>query len=65
MEKQQEYKNAQKSHIDYIQACSIRELLETINWHNVKYPENAILREDIVEILKEGETFIMLYYTNI
>lgn len=58
----QEYKTAQKTQITYIQATSLRELLDNVNSHNSEHPENAILKEDIVEILKEEETFIMLYY---
>lgn len=58
----QECKTVQKIQMDYIQASSLRELLNKVNSHNNKYPECAILKEDIVEILKEEETFIMLYY---
>ena len=52
----------QKTRIDYMQATSLRELLDNVNTHNKEYPENAILKEDIVRILKEEGTFIMLYY---
>jgi hypothetical protein len=45
-----------------MQATSLRELLNNVNTHNKEYPENAILKEDIVRILKEEGTFIMLYY---
>jgi hypothetical protein len=45
-----------------MQATSLRELLDNVNIHNKEYPENAILKEDIVKILKEEGTFIMLYY---
>lgn len=58
----QECKTVQKIQMDYIQASSLRELLNKVNSHNNEYPERAILKEDIVEILKEEETFIMLYY---
>lgn len=58
----QECKTVQKIQMDYIQASSLRELLNKVNSHNNEYPECAILKEDIVEILKEEETFIMLYY---
>lgn len=58
----QECKTVQKIQMDYIQASSLRELLNKVNSHNSEYPECAILKEDIVEILKEEETFIMLYY---
>ena len=61
MKKQESEKNV-KTWIDYIQASSLRELLNNINSHNKEYPENAILKEDIVEIFKEEGTFIMLYY---
>lgn len=58
----QECKTVQKIQMDYIQASSLRELLNKVNNYNNEYPESAILKEDIVEILKEEETFIMLYY---
>lgn len=57
-----ENQTVQKTRIDYIQATSLRELLDNVNIHNKEYPENAILKEDIVKILKEEGTFIMLYY---
>ncbi len=58
----QEDKTVQKIQMDYIQASSLRELLNKVNSHNNEYPECAILKDDIVKILKEEETFIMLYY---
>ena len=57
-----ENQTVQKTRIDYTQATSLRELLDNVNTHNKEYPENAILKEDIVRILKEEGTFIMLYY---
>lgn len=57
-----ENQTVQKTRIDYMQATSLRELLDNVNTHNTEYPENAILKEDIVRILKEEGTFIMLYY---
>lgn len=57
-----ENQTVQKTRIDYMQATSLRELLDNVNTYNKEYPENAILKEDIVEILKEEGTFIMLYY---
>ena len=57
-----ENQTVQKTRIDYMQATSLRELLDNVNTHNKEYPENAILKEDIVRILKEEGTFIMLYY---
>lgn len=53
---------AKKTVVDYLQAHSIRELLERVNTHNVNCPNSLILKEDIVDILKEGDTFILLYY---
>lgn len=57
-----ENQTVQKTRIDYMQATSLRELLDNVNTHNKEYSENAILKEDIVRILKEEGTFIMLYY---
>ena len=57
-----ETQTVQKTRIDYMQATSLRELLDNVNTHNKEYPENAILKEDIVKILKEEGTFIILYY---
>ena len=57
-----ENQTVQKTRIDYMQATSLRELLDNVNTHNKEYPDNAILKEDIVRILKEEGTFIMLYY---
>lgn len=51
-----------KKEIDYIQAHSLRDLLVTLNDWNSKYPDNVILKEDIVQIMKEEGTFILLYY---
>lgn len=51
-----------KTEIDYIQAHSLRDLLEAINEWNTKYPNGAILKEDIVQIMREEETYILLYY---
>lgn len=52
-----------KIQLDYMQAHSLRELLTKINVHNSECPvENLILKEDIVDILNEEGTFILLYY---
>lgn len=51
-----------KKEIDYIQAHSLRDLLAAVNRWNSKYPDSAILKEDIVQIMKEEDTFILLYY---
>lgn len=57
-----ENQTVQKTRIDYMQATSLRELLDNVNTHNKEFPESVILKEDIVKILKEEGTFIMLYY---
>lgn len=57
-----ENQTVQKTKIDYIQATSLRKLLDNVNTYNKEFPESAILKEDIVKILKEEGTFIMLYY---
>lgn len=52
-----------KIQLDYILAHSIRDLLTKVNAHNTQCPASeAILKEDIVDILKEEDTFILLYY---
>ena len=51
-----------KKEIDYIQAHSLRDLLEAVNEWNSKYPDSAILKDDIVQIMNEEGTFILLYY---
>ena len=52
-----------KKQLDYILAHSIRDLLTKVNAHNTQCPASeAILKEDIVDILKEEDTFILLYY---
>lgn len=54
--------NTKKHQIDFIQAHSLRDLLMQVNNHNIEKPESLILKENIVEILKEEDTFILLYY---
>lgn len=51
-----------KTHIDYLQASSLRGLLETVNHINEKFPNNPILKDDIVSIQKGEENYILLYY---
>lgn len=52
-----------KIQLDFIQAHSLRDLLTKVNVHNSQCPsENVILKEDIVDIMKEEDTFILLYY---
>jgi hypothetical protein len=49
-----------KQRLSALQAHSLRELVEQINRNNLG--ENKILKEDIVQILKENEIYILLYY---
>lgn len=51
-----------KTQIDFIEASSLRRLLNRVNVHNTECPNNPILKEDVVAVLKEEGTFIMLYY---
>lgn len=51
-----------KNQIDYLQAHSLRDLLNRVNTHNIQCPDCPILKDDIVDILKEEDTFILLYY---
>lgn len=51
-----------KTQIDYFQAHSLRDLLMKVNHYNEGNPSAPILREDIVDILKEEDTYILLYY---
>lgn len=52
----------QKLFMDYIQAPSLRKLLAIVNKRNKDFPDNAILKDDIVQIMKNGEDYILLYY---
>lgn len=51
-----------KTQIDYLESHSLSGLLNQVNEYNKNYPDSAILKDDIVEILKEEDTFILLYY---
>lgn len=49
-----------KKTLAVLQAHSLRDIVDTINQQNkTDFP---ILREDIVSLLKEDETYFMLYY---
>lgn len=52
----------QKTQIDYMQAYTLRELLAQVNTHNEEYPESPILKDDIVNIRKEDNIYLLLYY---
>lgn len=52
----------EKKQLDFMQCHSLRGLIGMVNQHNENNPSSPILKEDVVEILKEEETFILLYY---
>ena len=52
----------QKTELSYIQANSLSNVLATVNKLNSDYPDNPILKDDIVQIMKNGEDYILLYY---
>lgn len=52
----------QKTELSYIQADSLRKMLAVVNIHNSSFPDNPILKDDIVQIMKNGEDYILLYY---
>lgn len=52
----------QKLFMDYIQTSSLRELLAMANKHNKDFPDNPILKDDIVQIINNGGDYILLYY---
>lgn len=47
---------------DYLQAHSLRELLDQLNKFNEKSPGYPIQKEDIVHIFHEEGTYILIYY---
>lgn len=54
--------NKRKSQIDYLQASSLRDLISQVNNINEAFPICPILKEDIVSIMKENDTFLLIYY---
>lgn len=50
-----------KKKIDYLQASSLSELLDLLNWYN-EHEDIPILKDDIVQIFNDGGTYILLYY---
>lgn len=52
----------QKTQIDYMQAYTLRDLLAQVNTHNEEYPDSPILKDDIVNIRKEDNIYLLLYY---
>lgn len=51
-----------KSEMAYMMDNSLGGLIRKVNEHNNNFPDNLILKEDIIQIMKEEGTFIMLYY---
>lgn len=52
----------QKTELSYIQANSLSNVLAIVNKLNNDFPDNPILKEDIVQIMKNSEDYILLYY---
>lgn len=52
----------QKTELGYIQANSLSNVLAIVNKLNSDFPDNPILKDDIVQIMKNGEDYILLYY---
>ena len=57
-----EMTQTQKTELSYIQANSLSNVLAIVNKLNSDYPDNPILEDDIVQIMKNGEDYILLYY---
>lgn len=57
-----EMTQTQKTELSYIQANSLSNVLAIVNKLNSDYPNNPILKDDIVQIMKNGEDYILLYY---
>lgn len=52
----------QKTELGYIQANSLSNVLAIVNKLNSNFPDSPILKDDIVQIMKNGEDYILLYY---
>lgn len=57
-----EVTQAQKTELSYIQANSLSNILAIVNKLNRDFPDSPILKDDIVQIMKNGEDYILLYY---
>ena len=51
-----------KTEMSYIQANSLSNILAIVNKLNSDFPDSPILKDDIVQIMKNGEDYILLYY---
>lgn len=52
---------AKKNKMDVIQANSLRELVGIVNSYNEK-AKRAICKDDIVSLLKDNDTYLLVYY---
>lgn len=57
-----EISQTQKTKLSYIQANSLSNILAIVNKLNSDFPDSPILKDDIVQIMKNGEDYILLYY---
>ena len=60
--RKKEITQTQKTELSYIQANSLSNVLAIVNKLNSDFPDNPILKDDIVQIMKNGEDYILLYY---
>lgn len=51
-----------KTTLDFIQSHTLSAVLSTVNTYNGNNPQSPILKEDIVDIINDGGTYILLYY---
>lgn len=51
-----------KVQMDYIQSHSLSDLILRVNTYNRNFPDTPILKDDIVGIMNEEGTHILLYY---
>lgn len=57
--------HSKKTRLEVIQANSLRELVETVNSINKNADNDSgkmIVKEDIVSLLKDNDTFLLVYY---
>lgn len=53
---------AVKSQIDFIEGHSLRDVIRKVNLYNLHHENNKILKEDVVQMIKEEDTYVLLYY---
>lgn len=52
---------SKKNRMEVIQANSLRELVGIVNSYN-ESSERAICKEDIVSLLRDNDTYLLVYY---